>query len=146
MPLVKRAVEPVFVCRAALNQKIKNELDGVVVNSLSGLIKQLSSVSKHAENLFGDLVNEANGIYLRTVALNGRVRGLQDKVAQLDTGGKEDGECWGSIRKNDSLRRADRSPSLRPSMDSPQNTLDPVFDQVVNINGHINSIIRNGHD
>ena len=93
MPLVKRAVEPVYVSRTALNEKIKNELEGVVVNSLSGLIKQLSSISKHAENLFGDLVNEANGIYLRTAAINQRVLGLQDKIAQLGSGTKEEG-AW----------------------------------------------------
>ena len=93
MPLVKRAVEPIFISRAVLSSEVKNELEGVVVNTLAGLIKQLSSVSKHAENLFGDLVNEANGIYLRTVSLSGRVLGLQDKLQQLDAGGKEDGEC-----------------------------------------------------
>ena len=90
MPLVKRAVEPVFVSRATLDSKIKNELEGVVVNTLAGLIKQLSSVSKHAENLFGDLVNEANGIYLRTVSLSARVQGLQDGMSQLDSGDRED--------------------------------------------------------
>ena len=90
--MVKRAVEPVFVSRATLSSQVKNELEGVVVNTLAGLIKQLSSVSKHAENLFGDLVNEANGIYLRTVSLSGRVQGLQDKSTQLDAGEKDDSE------------------------------------------------------
>lgn len=94
MPLVKRAVEPVFISRATLDSRIKNELEGVVVNTLAGLIKQLSSVSKHAENLFGDLVNEANGIYLRTVALSGRVQGLQDRMQKLDAGGREDSSKW----------------------------------------------------
>ena len=99
MPLLKRAVEPVFVSRAALSSKVKNELEGVVVNTLAGLIKQLSSVSKHAENLFGDLVNEANGIYLRTVTLSGRVAGLQEKIQMLDSGGREDSECVWCVRE-----------------------------------------------
>ena len=97
MPLVKRAVEPVFVSRATLSSKVKNELEGVVVNTLARLIKQLSSVSKHAETLFGDLVNEANGIYLRTVALSGRVQGLQDRIVTLDSGGKEDSKRYRGV-------------------------------------------------
>ena len=98
MPLVKRAVEPVFVSRTTLNEKIRNELEGVVVNSLSGLIKQLSSISKHAENLFGDLVNEANGVFLRTATLNERVLGLKEKITQMDSGSKEEGEEGGRER------------------------------------------------
>ena len=97
MPLVKRAVEPVCVSRAVLSSKVKNELEGVVVNTLAGLIMQLSSVSKHAENLFGDLVNEANGIYLRTVTLSGRVAGLQGRIQTLDSGGRDDSECAGGL-------------------------------------------------
>ena len=51
MPLVKRTIEPIFIGRVPLDKSVKNELEGVVVNSLAGVIKQLSSLSKHAENL-----------------------------------------------------------------------------------------------
>ena len=91
MPLVKRAVEPVFISRMTLDKQVKNELEGVVVNSLAGVIKQLSSVSKHAENLFGELFSEANAIFQRTAGLNGRVQRLQERVVQLDSTAKEEG-------------------------------------------------------
>ena len=85
MPLVKRAVEPVYISRTQLDKAIKNELEGVVVNTLSGLIKQLSSISKHAENLFGELFNEATSIYERSSKLNIRVSALHEKAALLDS-------------------------------------------------------------
>ena len=84
MPLVKRAVAPVFISRAVLDKQVKNELEGVVVNSLAGLIKQLSNVSKHAENLFSDLFTEAGAIFQRTAALNQRVQTLRERVVKLD--------------------------------------------------------------
>lgn len=93
MPLVKRAIEPVFVCRSQLNEKIKNELEGVVVNSLSGLILQLSSLSKHAENLFGELFNEANNIFQRSTTLTRRVGDLNKSLKQMDATVKEEGTC-----------------------------------------------------
>ncbi len=92
MPLVKRLVEPVYIGRSTLDKQVKNELEGVVVNSLAGVIKQLSSISKHAENLFGDLVDEANNIFQRSTALTHRVQVLYDKTSRLDSGAKEDGE------------------------------------------------------
>lgn len=91
MPLVKRTVEPIFIGRAPLDKQVKNELEGVVVNSLAGVIKQLSSMSKHAENLFGDLIDEANNIFQRSTALNMRVEVLYQKTSRLDSATKEEG-------------------------------------------------------
>lgn len=95
MPLVKRSIEPVFVSRAQLDQKVKNELEGVTVNSLAGLIKQLSCLSKHAENLFGELFNNANDVFQRTVGLNKRVETLRDTVVRLDPALQEQGSNHG---------------------------------------------------
>lgn len=94
MPLVKRAVEPVFISRTTLDKNVKNELEGVVVNSLAGVIKQLSSISKHAENLFGELFNDANAIYERTFQLSQRVVMVHQQVLGLDASMKEDGKGW----------------------------------------------------
>lgn len=93
MPLVKRAVAPVFISRSVLDKQVKNELEGVVVNSLAGLIKQLSNVSKHAENLFMDLFTEASTMFQRTVALNQRVQTLHQCVVKLDATTSERGEA-----------------------------------------------------
>ena len=92
MPLVKRTVEPIYIGRAPLDKSVKNELEGVVVNSLAGVIKQLSSLSKHAENLFGDLISEASNLYHRSTTLNQRVQILYEKTSQLDSAVKGDGE------------------------------------------------------
>lgn len=105
MPLVKRAVEPVFISRTTLDKQVKNELEGVIVNSLAGVIKQLSSISKHAENLFADLFNEANVIFQRSTALNERVKNLFEKTALLDASAKEDGKRglgWKQLHIKDS--------------------------------------------
>lgn len=106
MPLVKRAVEPVFISRTTLDKQVKNELEGVIVNSLAGVIKQLSSISKHAENLFADLFNEANVIFQRSTALNERVKNLFDKTALLDASAKEDGRRglgWNQLHIRDPI-------------------------------------------
>lgn len=99
MPLVKRAVAPVYISRAQLEKSVKNELEGVVVNTLAGVIKQLSSLSKHAENLFGELFNEASNLYTRSSNLNNRVAGLSDGIKRLDATRKEEGNPMMNIHK-----------------------------------------------
>ena len=94
MPLVKRLIEPVYIGRGALDKQVKNELEGVTINSLAGVIKQLSSISKHAEDLFGELINEAGAIYQRSAALGQRVQTLYERTTQLDSAVKEDGEDY----------------------------------------------------
>ena len=84
MPLVQRAIEPYFTSRHQLDKSVKNELEGVVANTLGELIRQLSSLSKHAENLFGELFKEADGMYQRSNRLNHRVEALVDVVTKLD--------------------------------------------------------------
>ena len=91
MPLVKRAIEPMFVSRGELDKRVKNELEGVVVNSLAGIIKELSSLSKHADNLFGELFIEATNIYQRSAVLTQRVDEIYQHVRQMDSTVKDDG-------------------------------------------------------
>ncbi|KAA8580761.1 hypothetical protein FQN60_013719 [Etheostoma spectabile] len=64
MPLVKRNIEPRHLCRGELPQGIGSELECVMNNTLSAIIRQLSSLSKHAEDIFGELFNEANTFYV----------------------------------------------------------------------------------
>ena len=90
---MKRLVEPVYIARRTLDKQVRNKLEGVTVNSLAGVIKQLSSISKHAEDLFGDLVNEATSIFQRSAQLSQRVQTLYEKMSQLDSAVKEDGVC-----------------------------------------------------
>lgn len=46
MPLVKRNIEPRHVCHAPVPDGIGNELECVTNNTLSSIIRQLSSLSK----------------------------------------------------------------------------------------------------
>lgn len=46
MPLVKRNIEPRHLCRGELPEGIGSELECVMNNTLSAIIRQLSSLSK----------------------------------------------------------------------------------------------------
>ncbi|XP_076147475.1 wiskott-Aldrich syndrome protein family member 3b [Alosa pseudoharengus] len=85
MPLVKRNIEPRHLCRGELPEGIGSELECVMNNTLSAIIRQLSSLSKHAEDIFGELFNEANTFYLRANSLQDRIDRLAIKVTQLDS-------------------------------------------------------------
>ena len=85
-----RAIEPVFVSRGELDKRVKNELEGVVVKSLAGIIKELSSFAKHADNLFGELFFEATNINQRAAVLTQRVDELYQHVREMDSTVKDD--------------------------------------------------------
>ncbi|XP_073712569.1 actin-binding protein WASF1 isoform X2 [Misgurnus anguillicaudatus] len=84
MPLVKRSIEPRHLCHTALPHSIKNELECVTNISLANVIRQLSSLSKYAEDVFGELFNEAHSFSFRVNALQERVDRLSISVTQLD--------------------------------------------------------------
>ncbi|XP_058133014.1 actin-binding protein WASF3 isoform X1 [Dasypus novemcinctus] len=85
MPLVKRSIEPRHLCRGALPEGITSELECVTNSTLAAVIRQLSSLSKHAEDIFGELFNEANNFYMRANSLQDRIDRLAVKVTQLDS-------------------------------------------------------------
>ncbi|XP_075872962.1 actin-binding protein WASF1 isoform X2 [Nelusetta ayraudi] len=84
MPLVKRTIEPRHLCHTVLPRSIKNELECVTNISLANVIRQLSSLSKYAEDLFGELFNEAHTFSFRVNSLQERVDRLSISVTQLD--------------------------------------------------------------
>ncbi|XP_028856004.1 wiskott-Aldrich syndrome protein family member 3 isoform X2 [Denticeps clupeoides] len=85
MPLVKRSIEPRHLCRGALPDGVVSELECVTNSTLAAIIKQLGSLSRHAEDIFGELFNEANSFYIRMNSLQERVDLLAVKVTQLDS-------------------------------------------------------------
>ncbi|KAM8898917.1 LOW QUALITY PROTEIN: actin-binding protein WASF3 [Spinachia spinachia] len=85
MPLVKRNIEPRHLCRGALPDGVTSELECVTNSTLAAIIKQLGSLSRHAEDIFGELFIEANSFYLRMSGLQERVDQLAVKVTQLDS-------------------------------------------------------------
>ncbi|XP_075718385.1 actin-binding protein WASF1 isoform X1 [Rhinoderma darwinii] len=84
MPLVKRNIEPRHLCHTVLPRGIKNELECVTNISLANIIRQLSSLSKYAEDIFGELFNEAHSFSFRVNNLQERVDRLSVSVTQLD--------------------------------------------------------------
>ncbi|XP_069578114.1 actin-binding protein WASF3-like [Brachyistius frenatus] len=85
MPLVKRIIEPRYLCRGALPDGVTSELECVTNSTLAAVIKQLGGLSRHAEDIFGELFTEANTFYLRMSSLQERVEVLAVKVTQLDS-------------------------------------------------------------
>uniref|UniRef100_A0A1A8PN87 Wiskott-Aldrich syndrome protein family member n=1 Tax=Nothobranchius rachovii TaxID=451742 RepID=A0A1A8PN87_9TELE len=89
MPLVKRIIEPRFLCRGSLPDGVASELECVTNSTLAAVIKQLGGLSRHAEDIFGELFIEANSFYLKMSNLQERVDLLAVKVTQLDSNVEE---------------------------------------------------------
>ncbi|KAM8953407.1 actin-binding protein WASF3-like [Pelodytes ibericus] len=85
MPLVKRNIEPRHLCRGTVPDGVTSELECVTNSTLAAIIKQLGSLSRHAEDIFGELFKEANSFYMRMNSLQERVDLLVIKVTQLDS-------------------------------------------------------------
>jgi len=89
MPLPERVIEPVAVCRGTLQLPVPDELEGVTNGSLANIIRQLSTLSRHAEEMFGNLFHEAEGLAVRGSSLQARIDKLAVKVTQLDSNVEE---------------------------------------------------------
>ncbi|XP_017466279.1 PREDICTED: wiskott-Aldrich syndrome protein family member 3 [Rhagoletis zephyria] len=87
MPLPKRSIVPVHVSRSAYHQDEPQiiELETVTNTSLTNIIRQLSSLSKHAEDIFGELARDVGNISSRANSLQARIDHLSIKVTQLDS-------------------------------------------------------------
>lgn len=69
----------------------RNKLTNNFAGTLANLVRQLSSLSKHAEDVFGELYHEAMKIEHRTNTLAHRMERLAVKVTKLDS---NDEESW----------------------------------------------------
>lgn len=88
MPLPKRLIEPIHVARSGYTGEgisETTELETVTNTTLTNIIRQLSSLSKHSEDLFGELAREAGHLSERTNSLQARIDRLAIKVTQLDS-------------------------------------------------------------
>lgn len=88
MPLPKRLVEPIFVARSVYlrdDTSEPTELEAVTNTTLTNIIRQLSSLSKHSEDLFGELARDAGNLADRANSLQARIDRLAIKVTQLDS-------------------------------------------------------------
>lgn len=87
MPLPKRVIEPVHITRGTLPEDypLPSELEGVTNGTLANTVRQLSSLSRHAEDLFGELARDAQQLNDRSNSLQARIDRLAIKVTQLDS-------------------------------------------------------------
>lgn len=84
MPFHKRTVEPIYLSQVQVPNEISNELECVANHTLANVIRQLSSLSAHAQDVFDELINDVGHIFQRTEAIHGRIERLKLKVTQLD--------------------------------------------------------------
>ncbi|KAI3358542.1 hypothetical protein L3Q82_014958, partial [Scortum barcoo] len=120
MPLVTRNIEPRHVCRQTLPSNIRSELECVTNISLANIIRQLGSLSKYAEDVFGELFVQAGAFALRVNTLGERVDRLQVKVTQLDP--KEEEVSLQAITTRKAFRSSltqDQQLFTRPSLPVP---------------------------
>ncbi|XP_059617570.1 actin-binding protein WASF3 [Phlebotomus argentipes] len=88
MPLPKRHVDPIYIARSQyVNNDFQEsiELETVTNTTLTNIIRQLSSLSKHSEDLFGELARDAGTMAERVNSLQARIDRLAVKVTQLDS-------------------------------------------------------------
>uniref|UniRef100_A0A452FZF4 Wiskott-Aldrich syndrome protein family member n=1 Tax=Capra hircus TaxID=9925 RepID=A0A452FZF4_CAPHI len=83
MPLVMRNIKPRHLCPQTL-PSVRSELECKTNITLANIIRQLGSLSKYAEDIFGELLTQANTLAFRVNSLAERVDCLQVKVTQLD--------------------------------------------------------------
>ncbi|CAF0764010.1 unnamed protein product [Didymodactylos carnosus] len=89
MPFNKRTIEPINLCQAQLPKGVQNELECVANLTLANIIRQLSSLSSLAQDMFDELTADAIHIFQRTEALHGRIERLKIKATQLDSNVEE---------------------------------------------------------
>ena len=90
MPIVKRSIQPIYVSRNKLPKGTSQELECTSTLTLAGVILQLSSLSKHAENLFGELFNEASDLGKRFGTLKDRVEKLNSRLETMNPEAEEE--------------------------------------------------------
>ena len=71
---------------------MRNELECVTNHTLANVIRQLSSLSKMAEDMFFELSEETQKVFGRAKLLQCRIENVQDKVTQLNAT-VEEGVC-----------------------------------------------------
>lgn len=90
MPLPKRVIEPLFVARSMYQRnELPGDLETVTNTTLTNIMRQLSSLARHSEDIFGELARETNNMADRANSLQGRIDRLSVKVTQLDSEVKE---------------------------------------------------------
>ncbi|GMT00561.1 hypothetical protein PENTCL1PPCAC_22735, partial [Pristionchus entomophagus] len=107
MPLTRRNVSPVALNRECLPPQVqRDELECVANRTITNLIRQLASLSKHAEHIFGEMYHDAMRLEHKTNQLKGRVDKLTLRLTTMDNANDE-----GALDELE-MRKAFKSSSL----------------------------------
>ena len=84
MPLLQRQIEPRYLGRQQLDEAVRADLGAVFVNSLTGVIRQLGSLSKHAEDLLSQIIVEIQKVSRKADSLHSRIAEAACTLSRLD--------------------------------------------------------------
>jgi hypothetical protein len=84
MPFKQFQVEPVKISQCLIPAKEKNELEYLNNHAMASLIRQIASLGTFANQVFSNLISDAQNISSRTVKLNERIKNLREKVSKQD--------------------------------------------------------------
>lgn len=84
MPLLQRQIKPRYLGRQELAEAVRTDLQAAFVNSLGGVIRQLGSLSKHAEDLLSQIIGEIQKVSQKADVLSSRMEGAANRVSRLN--------------------------------------------------------------
>ena len=84
MPLLQRQIEPRYLGRQELDEAVRNDLGAAFVNSLAGVIRQLGSLSKQAEDLLSQIIGEIEKVSRKADSLHVRIEDASHRVSRLN--------------------------------------------------------------
>lgn len=84
MPLLQRLIEPRYLGRQQLDEAVRSDLRAAFVNSLAGVIRQLGSLSKHAEDLLSQIIGEIQKVSRKADSLHVRIKDASHRVSRLN--------------------------------------------------------------
>lgn len=88
MPLAARTIEPIYLGRRPLREEETGEEEvqvAITQNAVLGALVQLSSLVRHADDLFCDLADECQKVFEQTERIIHRVKRIKEGVGRLDS-------------------------------------------------------------
>jgi hypothetical protein len=84
MPLNAHVIEPVNISNSKIPPGEPNSLECIANLTLANVIRQLSSLGKHAADVFNEIASDTAKLTERSLVLNQRIENLRRKCAKLD--------------------------------------------------------------
>jgi len=91
MPLTKWRVEPSRLLERSEATQQGSELTDFINVMMTSVVRQLSCICRHADDIFSELIAEATLIMLRSKELDDRVTRLHQYTSQLSPADEDEG-------------------------------------------------------